>query len=325
MATLAEQLSWFVNENLPGGDSAKSLFHYTRIDVLRSLLQDDEDLYARHCSFCKGQGEVLPGCAAMLDRLVKRQLFSLTQREDVLRFIKERLANENSALAEQNAMVPYVTSFSYDPDSAFHWKNHTPSGNGCAIRFDRCALNICVKELGRRFELCPKTCDAVMLLPCYYLDAPKVVEYLDVFIDSTIDEFRDFSFEENRYTSAITTIILASVMLKESGFKEEREWRLVRWLSDARLRGQKKVRERGGEVFQMNHKQLGADLIYAGFREVVSPFRDLIRGIVLSPSSVEKMDTVKDLLRNYSMEHIQTSSREVKMIGDKYMVRLETV
>lgn len=322
MDELAEQLSRFVNANLPGGAAANFLFHYTGIEVFRSLLQDEEDLYARHCSFCKGQGEILPGCTAMLDRLVQREVFSLAQREEVLRFIKERLANENSIFAEQNAMVPYVTSFSYDPDSAYHWEHHTPKGNGCVIRFDRKALNYCVHELQERFKSSPKSCDAVMLLPCYYLDAPKVIQYLDVYIDSCIDVFRDFSFERNRYENAITTIVLASVMVKESGFKKEREWRLVRWLSEARSRGQRDVRERGGEVLQMNHKQLKPDLIYAGFREVVSPFRDLIRGVKLSRSSVDRMDDVKKLLDDYCIGYTQKSVFELRRPEVKYPLHL---
>lgn len=322
MCDLAERLSHFVNANLPGGMSANHLFHYTNLEVLRALLEDDEDMYARHCSFCKGQGEILPGCSAVLDRLVQRRVFSRAQYRDAKCFIKECVAHEDPIFAEQNAMVPYVTCFSYDSDSAFHWKNHTPSGCGCAMRFDRAALDRCVRILQERFKRNSESCDAVMLLPCYYLDAPNIAEYLDIFIDSNIEVFKSFSFDNDGYKSAITTIVLASIMLKQPGFRDEREWRLVRWLSNARLNGQAEVRKQDGVVLQMNKKQLRSDLIYAGFREVVFPFRDLIRGVRLSPSSVSKLNVVKCMFDACSIGYEIVSSRELRRPETQYCLQL---
>lgn len=314
MSGLSKRLSRFVNANIPGGTQSCYLFHYTGIDTLEALLKKDEDLYAKHCSYCFKQGEILPGCKAFLNRLEERRMFSKKQCTEVYEFIETNVMRENPKFAEENGLVPYVTCFSYDSDSDYHWRNRVYSGGRCAIKFVRKELETYLKELQVRYLSNSSIADPILLLPCFYLDSPVLDQYLDAFIDSAPEDFCGCSISQNSHKGAVTTIVLASVFLKESNFKEECEWRLVRWLSDCRLKGQLAARKAGGMVCQMNGKDLGPALIYAGLHEGTPLFRNLIRGVVFPSSSSDNMEKVKKLLEKQSMGYEQISDRELTIL-----------
>lgn len=322
MGDLNTALAEFVNANPPDGVLPSRLYHYTIIDAVESLLGDDEDLYATHCSFCDGQDEISPGITAMLNRLVERKLFSEAQRMEMEEFINAKILREHPTFAEENAMIPYVTCFSYDPDSTFNWENRAKNGSDCAIHFDYGALNFCTNKIKEKFKQHPESFDSVLLMPCYYLEDPKINQLLDVFINADLADFSNFSFESVTLTGVVSSLVLASIMIKANDFKPEREWRLVRWLSDERLHGHMKMRKYGGQVLQMNNKQLDHRHIYAGFREIVSPFRNLIRGITISPSRTELMEKVKSMLDDHHITYKQISPRELQRPEIKYRLNL---
>ncbi len=129
MSPLAKNLRVYVQRNLPDNTLPDKLYHYIDINVLKILFQDDQDLYAKHCSYFRGQGEIIPACKAFTDYLIRKRVFSLENTKQVNNLIAEMIAKERPVYPEVNNMLPWISCFSSDGDSSYHWQSRARKDN----------------------------------------------------------------------------------------------------------------------------------------------------------------------------------------------------
>ena len=311
MSSLAVNLHAYVQRNLPDNTLPDKLYHYTDINVLRNLFQDDQDLYAKHCSYFRGQGEIIPACKAFTDYLVRKGVISLEDAKQVNSIIAKKIATECPVYPEVNGMLPWISCFSSDGDSSCHWQSRAKKGNCCAIHFARETLDRYTNAMKIRHYLNPQCEDAVLLLPCYYIGTHNVDGLFEIFINAYKKDFYTFNLSDDSRKGCVTTIVLSSVMIKEQQFTSEKEWRLVRWLSDVRLEEQLSLRQKGIPVLQRNSMELPRECVYAGLAERGKPIRDRILGVTVSPDSMDRLEEVKDLFRTANIPFETSGERSI--------------
>lgn len=317
MSSLATNLRAYVQGNLPDNILPDKLYHYTDINVLKTLFQDGQDLYAKHCSYFRGQGEIIPACKAFTDYLIKKDVFSLEDAKKVNDLITKKIATECPVYPEDNSMLPWISCFSSDGDSSYHWQSRVPKGNCCAIHFARETLDRYITEIRVHRYLNSQREDAVLLLPCYYVGTHNVDGLFEIFFNTYKKDFCNFNLSDDSRKGCVATIVLSSVMIKEQQFASEKEWRLVRWLSDVRLEKQLSLRQKGRHVLQRNDLELPRECVYAGLADMGKPIRDKIVGVTVSPDSIGRLEEVKDLFR--------TANIPFEISGERSIVRADSL
>ena len=300
MSSLAQSLKSFVCHNLSDGRLPDMLYHCTGIDVLAKLLQDNQDLRARHCSSYDGQTETMPACKSFINYLLRQNVFSRNDAQRVDDFINKKIFNKRLHFVDTNGMLPWITCLSSDGDSSYNWQWHTQEGNGCAIHFARETLDFFVKSFLCLAHINSSGQDMVLLLPCYYIGTICNLDGLfDVFLNAHKEDFNKLNLNDDHFRGCVTNIVLASVMVKAKEFAPEQEWRLVKWLSDAQLTNRK------------NRNESSSEFENIGLADMSRPFRDCIQGVTVSPSSMDRFDDVKELFRSASIPFEQHGERSI--------------
>ena len=253
------------------------LFHYTTQDGLLGII---------------GKGELWATASQYLNDTSEFELAQEVARTVLSgRKAKARTKRESSLLEEMEEAVKFagalvcVSSFSENGDALGQWRGYSQGATGYAIGFDPLKL----REVAAKQNY--------ILVPCIY-DERLQFEMMDSIIQENLDrnavlistnEFEneipggDFGYHLNRY----------ALVLKNSAFKEEAEWRLISGLgryTSARMRF------RGGKSTIVPY-----EIVQLADEGESLPVRNVVVGP--TPLAVEARNAVRGLLIANRRDH----------------------
>jgi hypothetical protein len=189
------------------------LYHFTKPSVVRDcLFKDSGDLRCTHVNELNDDSEWRKGLDYIGDYLRNQG--------------NDDFADEVDKLSEKMGCVPYVCSFSQYDDKASMWGMYGDRQcGGYALGFDRTELERLVNAKN------VQTDDEYYLLPCLYSGVHDADVLLDHILNEChVDEDEHLIREgcENELPSRILSrIFFLSLIIKDSSFDYENEWRLV--------------------------------------------------------------------------------------------------
>lgn len=253
----------FMINTYPDRFDAEYLYHFTKPCIVKEhLFKDGGDLRCTHIRKLNDDSEWQKGLDYISDYLRNNG--------------KNNVADEVDVLPEKIGCVPYICSFSQLDDKASMWGMY---GNrqcgGYALGFKRTELERIVAEKNMQSE------DEYFLLPCLYSgihNADIVLDYILNECHSDEDELLVRQGCENELQLRILSrIFFLSLVIKDSSFDYENEWRLV-------VRKNTTAPLQRGEGFFIGD---APEYIYSELFD--GPLRNYFSRIVVSPCGGEKV------------------------------------
>ena len=255
----------YMRRTFPEKYAESRLYHFTKPSVIKEhLFKDDGDLRCTHVAFLNDDSEWQKGLDYISDYLRNHGKGDLADGVDVL--------------PERIGCVPYVCSFSQYDDKASMWGMYGDRQcGGYALGFMRTELERLVNAKNLQSD------DEYYLLPCLY----SGVHNADVVLDHILNECHSDEDEhliregcETELPSRILSrIFFLSLIIKDSSFDYENEWRLV-----VRKNTSAPLQRAEGVFFGDVSKYVYSEL----FEE---PVRNYFSRIVVSPCGGEDIRT----------------------------------
>lgn len=251
----------FMEKTYPDRFASERLYHFTKPCVVREhLFKDGGDMRCTHVDFLNDDSEWQKGLDYISDYFRKHG--------------NDDLADEVDVLPERIGCVPYVCSFSQYDDKASMWGMYGDRRcGGYALGFMRTELERLVNAKNVLSD------DEYYLLPCLY----SGVQNADVVLDNILNECHSDEDEhliregcENELPLRILSrIFFLSLIVKDSSFDYENEWRLV-------VRKNATAPLRRGECGFFGDK---SKYVYSELFE--GPLRNYVSRLVVSPCGGE--------------------------------------
>ena len=200
------------------------LYHYTSLEKMISIFNSPEKkLRAGHYSQMNDWAEVLLGLSLLEKRI---SLFDNNEIKDLLVDIEE-IRNKKSSC--------YIFSLTEKKDLLSQWRAYTSSNGGVCIGFSSAVLS---------------AIDNLYLVPCSYTNEDRKIDLKNIFDVAKFrateegkkilmeQEKKDskyisylLSFRQAKYKVEYTLedLVEVATTVKDYGFFEEQEWRLVSW------------------------------------------------------------------------------------------------
>jgi hypothetical protein len=180
------------------------LFHYTSQEGFLGITQSKK-MWATHARYLNDSQE-----AEYAISLAMRELDSLAETDKHAdTFVKQ--ARDNVGFVSGPAGVGvYVTSFSQMRDQLSQWRGYCPLGAGFSLGFETQRL------------LAAATKQGFVLVPCIYEESEQVELIREIFATA-----QEPQANSSRGDFFAFLLLKWGVAIKNNGFKEEQEWRLV--------------------------------------------------------------------------------------------------
>lgn len=259
----ASRIREFMKQMYPDRFVSERLYHFTKPCVVREhLFKDGGDMRCTHVASLNDDSEWQKGLDYISDYLRNHG--------------KGDLADEVDVLPERIGCVPYVCSFSQYDDKASMWGMYGDRQcGGYALGFMRTELERLVNAKNVQSD------DEYYLLPCLY----SGVHYADVVLDHILNECHSDEDEhliregcETELPSRILSrIFFLSLIIKDSSFDYENEWRLV-------------IRKNASAPLQRGEGIFFGDVSRYVYSELFEgPVRNYFSRIVVSPCGGENV------------------------------------
>ena len=240
------------------------MFHYAPSGMLETLFADDADMYCTYYAALNDSHEVVEGWAAVEAYM-----------EDVVGLTQDRMAILKKGYRElfyQDISSPWFMSFTEDGDALPQWSMYTDHAKGgYAFGFDRCELTNRIARIKQRKQL-PYCQFDMWLVPCFY-DVESLQKIFDFYFNKHHEVVERFAnaknLTEDDVSAFLNMVSVIAVMVKHGSFKQEREWRLVKFPH--------------GQMFEMCELVAGKPRHKTGLFNSQSPLRNSIKEIVISP------------------------------------------
>lgn len=190
----------------------RRLFHYTNSAGLVGITKDRK-LWATHILHLNDASEYRESISRVREEV--ERIESASTREGTQRLL---LALDGVLIAED--MNVFVTSFSERGNVLSQWRAYSGSGAGYSIGFDPLQLDYLAAHPESTFVQC-----------IYQEDRQR--RLITAIAEALLDLFRDehtadmYLWQQIRYPEFLKTVRFIAA-IKHSGFREEREWRLIR-------------------------------------------------------------------------------------------------
>ena len=225
-------------EGKPPVASKDTIYHYTSVDVLNEMCKEAGDLLATHFMSLNDSNEFFLGVQLALKELEKCPVLPAGIRAALPNFQKNASKQIVSFLRSET-IVPWIVSFSQEPDSLSQWVSYTDrSRGGVAIGFDRNALQSAIKAAESES---PNVSLIAELAGCHYTKGNEAQvwlrkEMISVFSKNGINS----SLIREQIKRILGAIILFAVAIKDESFSSEKETRLVLLASHKEVRSRYK-------------------------------------------------------------------------------------
>lgn len=209
-------------QELLGTTSKKSIYHYTSIEALKSILEK-KTLWLSDISFMNDESEI-----KYTFDLVCEYLDSVKKYDGEFKdFIKKGLNNIKNGYNNEMRYNYYVISFSLNPDSLPIWVYYTKNSNsaGFNIEFDKRDITSLIKNHSMMHG-------CLSGLVIYNKTKQKAAirnilnKYFNMYKESPEEEAWNAP-KKASILSAFSDLLLLSLFLKSSYFKNEEEFRIV--------------------------------------------------------------------------------------------------
>ncbi|GGD79573.1 DUF2971 domain-containing protein [Lacimicrobium alkaliphilum] len=220
-----------------------SLYHYTDINAVKSILENKE-LWLTHIGYMNDDEEFISGLERIADKAIGQSASEYLGGQS-----KEELVNQLIEQAQDENI--FVCSFCQKADLLSQWRGYTPNNGGYAVEFDEAvisdlideisqslnALSLSAEKMARDDEIDTKSRDELIFMDkyieisflkldsCAYEEADK--EALAI---GAAKEWISMKRRENCKTDFMNTYksyLFSSCMMKNKGFSEEKEKRLM--------------------------------------------------------------------------------------------------
>lgn len=285
-------------------DSVKGLiYHYTTLSGAINILKNG-CLWASCSNYLNDYSEISVTIDGFIQYL--KNLCETTNKKDEKIFIDRILEYYNSP-SRINKNQVYIISFSEDKDLLSQWRAYSEDGYGVSIGFDINQLDLSyAKDIEDFKNVKP------YLLPVEYNDSelkkfflrlykytiagPRIEDTNYYSIDKVLEKIVKFDHRTEMNLKTFKILERMSACFKNDGFKEEKEWRIVKFDQTY-----KKLNEGFGEDF--NVRISGKQLI--PYYEIPIN-RNSIKEIIIGPkNNYENMQYSMTLLKkkyDYSFE-----------------------
>lgn len=281
------------------------LYHYTSLNGLIGILAS-QNLWASHCDFLNDSQEYHEA----IDFLAY-QTSKIFMDDDYLSPIAWVIRDAIEKLYKKEI---YITSFSEQADLLSQWRGYCDQGIGGCIGFNKdlinefCAqqgydFNKCIYDNGHQADLLHQLIkDCISTLP-----QPTIsrLEFENAGSKTQVDHeigHRIYLENNNQQTNNALSVFKSKTnvlapMIKNSGFKEEAEWRIViRNLSSS-------LKFRASKSHIVPYIEL----------PLIKEKRNIIEEIIVGPNpKIDRcMASVEKLLLNYEMSHVKISQSKI--------------
>ena len=211
----------------PPAASKNTIYHYTSVDVLNEMCKDSGDLLATHFMSLNDSNEFFLGVQLALKELEKCPVLPREIR-DVLPDFQKNARKQIVSFLRSESIVPWIVSFSQEPDSLSQWVSYTDrSRGGVAIGFDRNALQLAIKkqdaETGSTNAMLVSA-----LTDCHYTNGNDAEDWLRKKFSSLISKNGNgVSSLREQQKRILAAVFLCATAIKNKSFSSERETRLV--------------------------------------------------------------------------------------------------
>lgn len=206
--------------------SRSTVYHYTSLNVLNEMCKENGDLFCTHFMSLNDNQEFFLGLSIVLNQL-ESVLRAKKTKPDVIELFQKITSRNVLHFLRTEAIAPWITSFSDDPDSLYQWVAYTDrKEGGVAIGFDIGLLREKEKliqtnpdskrAIGCRFEKCLYTDDHNLSI--------HVRRFLDEELNLTISAPSKY---KNKQIEILATIYILASTIKNPSFCQEKESRLI--------------------------------------------------------------------------------------------------
>ena len=186
------------------------VYHYTQREGLQGIF-DSQALWATSIRYLNDASE-FSTAVQVADSVLEEIGANVSDN-----YKKTALDNFRSWIAPQNNQQyqAYVCSFSEDWNSLSQWRSYCKAGDGYAIGFYTKALN----------ELAPSQ-GFSSLARCLYDELPQKT-LIQSLLTTELDQLRPDTDPKQFGVSCLWRFLQIAPLIKNKGFEEEREWRLI--------------------------------------------------------------------------------------------------
>jgi len=205
---LLEVVTEFVNEGLLPG-RPDELHHFTSLETAHRILEND-DIRLSHAEYSNDQME-MEEAKRIIRELVGAWSFSGP-------FLGNVFEQYNNVASNLDAFI-FCMSMGLTSDAAFpqdmlsQWRAYGQDGRGICLTLDG-------SELGRRVSNTP----GLRINPVIY-DRHIQERFIRAIIDRAVTAHQNGT--PNADQAAVAALVYATPLMKDPGFAEEREWRLI--------------------------------------------------------------------------------------------------
>lgn len=214
-------------DEMPQKTSERSLFHYTSLDVLNEMCKENGDFLATHFMSLNDTHEFFLGVQLALRELESCSTLPQDIVKDLPQFQTDA-RNHIVRLLNSGDIIPWIVSFSKEPDSLSQWVSYTDRiKGGVAIGFDSYTIQKAIRE-EEKDPLYSSRKLSFHMMRCRYTNDNNAKDWLKtVFTNvTTSGPFKSAGLDE-RKQRILATIIICSAAIKNKSFSPERESRLV--------------------------------------------------------------------------------------------------
>lgn len=210
----------------PPKPSEKTVYHYTSLDVLNEMCKETGDLLCTHFMSLNDNQEFFLGIDTVLEKL--SSVFSSSERKmqnlDLFQKNAPRMIVDH---LRKESLVPWITSFSADPDSLYQWVAYTDrKQGGVAIGFDLPTLQGKSKTVRSNPVLKGK----ISCLPerCLYADDAKISSHIRNAFSTAFSMLGNKRWPDKvRDMYLLAAVYVCASTIKNPSFSQEKEFRLI--------------------------------------------------------------------------------------------------
>lgn len=204
------------------------LYHYCSVETMMKIITEK---HIRLCNALKSNDSTE---FTYFDKLCEKFIEGLGP-DDKFSFLKEQAANLGKELmnGKNCLMIPYIACFSEDGDVLSQWRGYADNGCGVAIGFDFSSSGQQVQQSNSPEDIRTPDIYEPFIVKMEY-DESKQKSIIDNILAKIVaDAMRsnDDERSEVKFTNEINKSILYAIRIKQYGFKEENEHRLVKFLN----------------------------------------------------------------------------------------------
>jgi hypothetical protein len=260
------------------------LYHYTSQQGLLSIIEKRK-LWATHIRYLNDSKEFDYALELARDHLSKERDSGDEHRRQ---FVDDALWNIDNGLGIDTPFAVYVTSFSHHGNQLSQWRGYCPRGSGFSLCFRVSDLRVLAERRSQEFDLA--------FVPCLY-DEDEQNALISELISTALTAPTEASPDASSPDALFTLLILRwAPAIKDKGFEEETEWRLV----TRGMRSDSLLRE--GSSFLIPYIEF--DLTGESKKGI-----DCIDSVTLGPTPHPELSeqSVKDLLHRHGVSNCSTS------------------